>query len=660
MAKVLIGNIKGPKGDTGATGATGAPGANGAPGPAGAPGVTDYASTSSAGLVRIGDDFNVNAGNGVISIKGEFTKAQTFENLVSGEAHAITLGKIAKAIDKINENASSIDDLNTDLSADITSEGNSRQSADNGLQTAINNEVSARTSADTSLSAQIAALQSAVGSPLVASTKAGMTNTSRIYVYTGSESGMTNGNWYYYNGTDWISGGVYNAAAVSTDKTLSASGTPADALATGDAIQDAKAYIDLHHGGFKLTADYIESGGWVYSNKSVNVKRLRSQSLYFFKKGTVLCCTANVNPITVILMNTNPSSTWNIENVSASSTKKIVLSTNRWVAFVFEKPDNSTMSVSDYDSDISIYENYGQVPGKNVWIYQYGSAGNDWCFVRTPTDYDPLRAKPYPFVICNHGNGWVMNGSEEFANWTKRTMYVPINDPDYVSAPDQYNGTNDSSLWYSNPTIEALLNAGYIVCGAENYGDLLYGNENSRQGCVAFYEHMTKFYNVPDYCHMIGASAGALTAINASYILGGKVHSMILQYPLTCLVNHYFDYPTHREAIRNAYGITQTDLTEAELVGKTKTCDVLHTNVVNGYRTDYFPPTKLYYSTTDDIVNYEVNSIALRDLLWNSTKLCSTVQVDSDGVSRTHGDYAHFDPVAYLAWFDRFEPLRAS
>lgn len=74
------------------------------------------------------------------------------------------------------------------------------------------------------------------GSPLVASTVAEMTDKTRVYVYTGSESGYTSGNWYYWSGSAWTSGGVYNATAVSTDTTLSIAGKAADAKATGDAI----------------------------------------------------------------------------------------------------------------------------------------------------------------------------------------------------------------------------------------------------------------------------------------------------------------------------------------------------------------------------------------------------------------------------------------
>ena len=80
----------------------------------------------------------------------------------------------------------------------------------------------------------------AYGSPLTATTAAEMTDKTRVYVYTGSESGMTVGNWYYWDGSAWTSGGVYNAVAVQTDTTLSVAGKAADGKAAGDAIEELK------------------------------------------------------------------------------------------------------------------------------------------------------------------------------------------------------------------------------------------------------------------------------------------------------------------------------------------------------------------------------------------------------------------------------------
>lgn len=82
--------------------------------------------------------------------------------------------------------------------------------------------------------------KAAVGAPLVASTASQMTNTNKVYVYTGSESGYVNGNWYYYDGSAWVSGGVYNSAGIDTDKTLSVADEAADAKATGDEITQLK------------------------------------------------------------------------------------------------------------------------------------------------------------------------------------------------------------------------------------------------------------------------------------------------------------------------------------------------------------------------------------------------------------------------------------
>jgi len=99
----------------------------------------------------------------------------------------------------------------------------------------------------------------AYGSPLVADAVEDMTDQSRVYVYTGSESGMTAGHWYYYDGTAWTDGGVYNAIAVDTDTTLTIAGKAADAKEVGDQLADVKEdfkatglestpYIERHNG----------------------------------------------------------------------------------------------------------------------------------------------------------------------------------------------------------------------------------------------------------------------------------------------------------------------------------------------------------------------------------------------------------------------------
>lgn len=89
-------------------------------------------------------------------------------------------------------------------------------------------------------------IKAAYGAPLTAATAAAMTDTSRVYVYTGTTGGgFTNGHWYYWNGSAWTDGGVYNSTAFETDPTLTIAGAAADAKAAGDAVGDLKsAYND--------------------------------------------------------------------------------------------------------------------------------------------------------------------------------------------------------------------------------------------------------------------------------------------------------------------------------------------------------------------------------------------------------------------------------
>ena len=47
------------------------------------------------------------------------------------------------------------------------------------------------------------------GTPLVASSTSGMTDTTKVYVNT------SDGNWYYYNGSNWAVGGIYQSSGIA-------------------------------------------------------------------------------------------------------------------------------------------------------------------------------------------------------------------------------------------------------------------------------------------------------------------------------------------------------------------------------------------------------------------------------------------------------------
>ena len=89
----------------------------------------------------------------------------------------------------------------------------------------------------------ILATKSDIGTPLMAATVAAMTDTTKIYVYTGSETGYITGHWYYYNGSAWTDGGMYNSPT-DIDPTLTIQGYAADAKAVGDIKADKDGYYE--------------------------------------------------------------------------------------------------------------------------------------------------------------------------------------------------------------------------------------------------------------------------------------------------------------------------------------------------------------------------------------------------------------------------------
>lgn len=117
------------------------------------------------------------------------------------------------------------------------------------------------------VSKEVTTLKASVGTPLVAATVAAMTDNNKIYVYTGTESGYTKGNWYYNDGTKWVSGGVYNATALQTDTTLSVSGEAADSESVG------KHLFPLHD-TTRIVGKEFGTGGNMTPNNRIQSKKI--------------------------------------------------------------------------------------------------------------------------------------------------------------------------------------------------------------------------------------------------------------------------------------------------------------------------------------------------------------------------------------------------
>lgn len=85
------------------------------------------------------------------------------------------------------------------------------------------------------------ALREQIGNTLVTDTIDSSLDHSKAYVYIGTSTADINkGDWIYYDGTTWKSGGVYNSEGYQTDKTLTVAGMAADAEVVGGEIDDLK------------------------------------------------------------------------------------------------------------------------------------------------------------------------------------------------------------------------------------------------------------------------------------------------------------------------------------------------------------------------------------------------------------------------------------
>lgn len=113
--------------------------------------------------------------------------------------------------------------------------------ATTAVENGIVTERSQRIAADEGLNTRINELMGLAGAPSMAATAAAMTDSNKVYVYTGNEAGYLTGHWYYYNGSEWADGGVYQATAVDTDKTLTVENMAADAAVVGEKIDECMA-----------------------------------------------------------------------------------------------------------------------------------------------------------------------------------------------------------------------------------------------------------------------------------------------------------------------------------------------------------------------------------------------------------------------------------
>lgn len=111
------------------------------------------------------------------------------------------------------------------------------------------------------------------GAPSIVSLSSAMIDTDKLYLYIGSETGYTSGDWYYYNGTSWVSGGQYGD--MQLDTSLTTSGMAADAKSVGDRFNS---FATTATAGQTPIAD--GSGGWQWGEDSTLYEQIGDNFAY--------------------------------------------------------------------------------------------------------------------------------------------------------------------------------------------------------------------------------------------------------------------------------------------------------------------------------------------------------------------------------------------
>lgn len=186
---------------------------------------------------------------------------------------------------------------------------------------------------------------------------------------------------------------------------------------------------------------------------------------------------------------------------------------------------------------------------------------------------------------------------------------------------------------------DALINAGYILCGTNAHGNN-WGNQLSIDDYVALEKYIRANYNVKNVA-LWSQSMGGLDGL--SVLAQGKIKLVgwLGTYPVCNLANLY-GLGTYAGAINTAFGITGSG--NATYANLTYGQDPA---LKKGFAWRHVP-MRFYASTGDTVVPRAQNTDVLAAVVAGSCR--ESVVVPCTG---EHGDPSHFIASEYLAFFDR-------
>lgn len=390
------------------------------------------------------------------------------------------------------------------------------------------------------------AISRASGHATTANTAADMTDTTRIYVYTGSESGYTAGNWYYYDGSVWISGGQYtDGVQFETDTTLSLSGKAADAKKVGDELTDIEERVEaLEHGS--------GSGG--------GVPTVVRQALLTLLKSTVYGDTGLTDEMAVIESWVSDVDLTSLSAVYSggpvrTGTNLNALKTDLTVTAAYS--DGSSATVTDYTLSGTLMEGTstitvshgGMTTTFTVTVVSGTTLLNSWDF--TESMVDSVGGKTATTTASQDATGLHFTAGQKYAEFP--TVYAKDRTYEIDVTSILRSGTNltvnyGRLFMIDADSVTGTGGSGYLLTATKKGGDLFYMNGAWESNVIvdsttdpngSFYDNSTVgFYIDPSgYVHvykngtLLGVSTGALAASydGASIYIGSSSNQDALQ-----------------------------------------------------------------------------------------------------------------------------------
>lgn len=194
----------------------------------------------------------------------------------------------------------------------------------------------------------------ASGSPLVANSTSGMTDETHIYVNT------TDGNWYYYNGSTWAIGGVYQATGIA-EESINYKKTDFINRVTNNLINKN----DINYSGYYDTSGIFHEDTYYPSTGFINIE------------GCTKICT-NLNGY-ITLWNSNKEF---IEGYNPTSILEITKNNACYVNIAFHSEDMDSIFVVDYSNSETLYD-YGKLDGKKIKIGESNILNNSVSYNKT-------------------------------------------------------------------------------------------------------------------------------------------------------------------------------------------------------------------------------------------------------------------------------------